>query len=116
MELEWIKCQGGDWCQLNTVNLDSNNLDGLNGVYVLWCGQDGLCVKVGQGDIRDRLKKHKNDPNIQQYFKKNLLCSWAIVGSKHIDGVEKYLGERLKPIVAERFPDVAPIKVNIPSA
>ena len=29
-------------------------------------------------------------------------------------GVEKYLGESLKPVVGNRLPDVHPIRVNLP--
>jgi hypothetical protein len=43
-----------------------------------------------------------------------LLVTWADVDWRYRDGVERYLGEVLQPIVGRRFPDVASVEVNLP--
>lgn len=115
MQLKWIKCQGDVWCHLNTVNLQHQHFDDMDGVYVIWHGgENAATVKVGQGNIRSRLQSHRNDPVIQKFSNLGLFVSWAKVSSYQKDGVEKYLGIHLNPIVAERFPDINPIEVNYP--
>lgn len=105
----WVKCTGDNWCSLNRVNLESAN---HLGVYVIW--QPGArVVKVGQGNIQDRLSKHRTDRKITQHGS-NLRVTWAVVNPLYLDGVERYLGDTLNPIEAERFPEARPIAVNTP--
>jgi len=71
-------------------------------------------VYVGQGNIRDRLGRHRDDPRIQAYTKFGLYTTWASVESAKRDGVETYLADFYQPLVGERRPDAAPIRVNLP--
>jgi len=115
MKLHWNNCQGDVWCKLSTVNLSHSHFDTMEGVYVIWHGgANAKTVKVGQGIIRDRLTAHRIDANIQAYASLTLYVTWAQVGNQNRDGVEVFLGNRLAPLVAVRFPDVAPIEVNFP--
>jgi hypothetical protein len=87
------------------------------GVYVIWQrGNPGRVVKVGQGEICDRFSSHKRDRDILQHGNPDLSVTWAVVSGALADGVELYLGDHYKPLVAERFPDVVPIPVNLPGA
>lgn len=113
MTLSWIKCKGDKWCPLNTVDLSSEHFDGKEGVYIIWRGgENAATIRVGQGVIRDRLKAHRDDPEIQDF--ESLYVTWATVSAADMDGVEAFLGQRLKPLVGERFPDVDPIVVDLP--
>ncbi|PIZ01103.1 hypothetical protein COY61_00695 [bacterium (Candidatus Gribaldobacteria) CG_4_10_14_0_8_um_filter_33_9] len=115
MFVNWGKCTGGHWCNLLRLNLNDNYFDNISGVYIIWHGGNSpKTVKVGQGDIKDRLLKHSADPEILQYKNLTLYVSWATLSSNYMDGVEKYLGESLKPLVGSIFPDVNPISVNFP--
>ncbi len=120
MTVEWVKCVGdvGDeWCSLNTVDLDSPHFDGLEGVYVIWYnGEEGEFVRVGQGNIRERLLAHRTDSEIQRYAARGLYVTWAALAPRYHDGVEAYLAQRLRPLVGERFPNVTPISVNLPGS
>ena len=117
MNLVWIKCGGDAWCPLANVDLDSYK--GVNGVYVIWNpkikSRGSNVVRVGQGDIEDRLTKHLKDPTITRYGKKDLLVTWAVVeGRKARRRIERYLADELNPRVGSRFPDETPIQVNLP--
>ena len=115
MTINWIKCEGNKWCSLNTVDLESNHFDGMEGVYIIWHGgQTVKTVRVGQGVIRDRLKAHRNDKEIQAYSNLGLSVTWAAVAESSRDGVEAYLATKLNPLVGERFPQRAQIEVNLP--
>jgi len=115
VKLDWIKCKGDVWCPLNTVNLQHSHFDDLEGVYIIWHGGDNAAtVRVGQGVIRDRLAAHRNDPEIQAYADWDLYVTWVAVAASYRDGVEAFLAQRLGPKVGERFPDRAPIEVNLP--
>jgi len=115
MQLDWIKCTNDAWCGLNSVDLSHSHFNGLEGVYVIWHGGNGHnIVKVGQGNIADRLTAYRNDPKIQAYAKNTLYVTWAKVDRHQQDGVEAFLGSSLAPLVAERFPDVQQMQVNLP--
>lgn len=110
--LTWIKSTTNTWLPLNTFNISSVN---TFGVYIIWhAGTPGQVVRVGQGDIADRLNCHRLDREVQAYAARNLYVTWAAVGALQADGIERYLAEKWKPLVGTRFPDVVPIAVNSP--
>jgi hypothetical protein len=115
LSVEWIKCgDSGEWCSLNTVNLDHQHFVGLDGVYVIF-GRNGRVIRVGQGRIKDRLAAHRIDREIQAYTDGGLLVTWAKVAAGNLDGVERFLAIKLKPLIGARFPDVLPREVNLPT-
>lgn len=113
LQVTWGKCGGGKWCRLNTVDLSSEAFN-VAGVYLIWRGGDSKMVYVGQGDVRDRLGRHRKDPRIQKYAESVLYVTWASVPAAKRDGVEAYLAKVYNPLVGERRPDASPISVNLP--
>lgn len=113
MSINWILCEGNVWCNFFAVNLSNNHFDGLEGVYVIWC-DDGPCLRVGQGNIRDRLSAHRIHPDFRAYTSHTVLVTWADVDPAHRDGIELYLANELNPEIGQRFPEVDPIPVNLP--
>ena len=115
MKLNWTRCQGDVWCKLNNVNLGGEYFNGKSGIYIIWHGgPDPRVVYIGQGDIRDRLEKHRSNPKIQNYASLDLYVTWATVSKQDRDGVEAYLADYWHPKVGEHHPDVRPINVNFP--
>lgn len=113
--LEWFRCFGDKWCDLFEIDLDHSHFDGRTGVYVIWYGDKKPTVlKVGQGILRDCLNEDKKDYVLAAYRQYGLYVTWAKVMEYDCAGVEKYLGEVLKPVVGNRLPDVHPIRVNLP--
>lgn len=115
MQVRWAKCgDDGHWCSLE--NLDLESIGEVSGVYIIWHeGNPGQVVRIGQGDIKGRLSKHRNDREIVAYRKYGKLrVTWASVPWNQRDGVERYLAETWPPLVGEAFPDVQPIAVNSP--
>ncbi len=114
-ELSWGRCQGGAWCRLMRVDLGGAAF-AAGGVYVIWHGgSDPETVYVGQGDpIRDRLLAHRSDRRITASEEHDLFVTWAAVDARQRDGVERYLADRLSPLVGEAHPTAAPIAVNPP--
>jgi len=113
MQLNWIKCTGNVWCQLETVNLEG--VGDVAGVYLIWHG--GLTprwVRVGQGIIKERLAAHRTDPQILAYRQHGLFVTWASVAHELRDGIEAYLALQCAPLVGERFPQRIPVVVNLP--
>lgn len=112
----WTKCQGDVWGSLININLTHPYLDNIEGVYIIWHGgKNPRVVRVGQGVVRDRLTANKKNKDIMQYKNSGPLhVTWATVGARYRDGVERYLTERLDPLVGDRLLTVAPIEVNLP--
>ncbi len=75
-----------------------------------------IAVRLGQGDIADRLSEHRNDSEVMSYGnqRKPLRVTWAVVAEAYRSGVERFLAETLTPQLGERYPDVPPIEVNLP--
>ena len=113
MQLHWVKSTSGVWLGLRTVNLSSVSTEG---VYIIWHGgQSPRVVRVGQGDIATRLTAHRADQAVLHYEQQGtLFVTWADVGVLARDGVERYLAERHRPLVGDRFPQAVPIAVNDP--
>jgi hypothetical protein len=115
LTLDWGKYTSGEWCELTGLDLAQSHFDDLEGVYVIWhAGLQPKWVRVGQGNIRDRLGKHREDRDILAYKGLGLFVTWAPVAVDFRNGVERFLGEKLNPLVGSRFPEAYPIPVNIP--
>lgn len=115
LNVKWRMC-GDDkhWCNLENLTLP---LDGTpRGVYMIWHGGDpSRVVRVGQGDISDRLAKHRKDPAVVGYAKfGTLMVTWATVPVAQRNGVERYLADQWDPLAGDVFPDVRQIAVNSP--
>lgn len=117
LNVAWIKSTANEWLLLETFNLGAVAKTDT-GVYVIWHGgQTPRTVRVGSGNIVDRLTAHRGDQQILAYRSYGALgVTWAIVPAKSLEGVERYLGDQLHPLVGDRFPDVVPIPVNLPWA
>jgi hypothetical protein len=115
MNVTWLKTgqDNNGWYHFQTVDLAHAHFNNLSGVYIVW-QPNGRVVRVGQGQIRDRLTSHRTCPNVAEHDTGNLHVTWAAVPAAQLDAVERFLGDKLSPLVAERFPDVQPIPVNLP--
>src|SRR5262249_12958427 len=114
--LVWIKATDNDWLFFESfANLETV---ATTGVYIIWHGgQTPRVVYVGQGDICARLTVHRKDKIITAYNQFGTLrVTWAAVPAAKMDGVERYLADRLQPLVGNRHPDASPIPVNLPWA
>ena len=111
--LQWIKCENDKWCGLETLNMES--VGDVSGVYVIWHGGTSpQWVRVGQGNIKDRLSAHRNDSKILAHRSNILYVTWATVNPSQQDGVEAFLANACNPLIGERFPNRTPIEVNLP--
>jgi hypothetical protein len=115
LQLNWIQCTGNVWCDL--AQLDLKSVGQAAGVYIIWKpGNPPRVVRVGQGNIADRLGAHRSDFAIMQYNSAlaPLKVTWAVVSVAQRDGVEKYLADSTNPLVGDAFPVAVPIAVNLP--
>ena len=113
--LDWTKCQGDVWCKLNFVNLDHPHFNGLEGVYMIWHGgKSPHVVYVGQGMIKDRIRAHRSDTQIQEFAPQGLFVTWARVALQSRNGIERYLSNKWRPKVGSSHPSVPPIEVSSP--
>jgi hypothetical protein len=115
MQLSWNKCQDSNWCRLPTVDLNDAHFDNMDGVYIIWrSGNNPATVRVGQGNIRERLQVHRTDQQVMKFKELGLFVTWAAVEKVNRDGIEAFLANQIEPIVGIRFPDRRPITVNLP--
>ena len=114
--LEWNKCKAGTWCIIAELDLDHEHFDDMEGVYVIWYGEESpVTLRVGHGYIRNCLANERNDKDVLAYKHDEVYVTWGKVGPKFRDGVVKYVASALQPELESSSPDVEPIEVNIPS-
>lgn len=111
MQINWQKCSGNVWGTLLGVDLNHIHFNNMEGVYIIWQG-NGPVIRVGQGNIRDRLYRHRNDPEITKY--QSLYVTWAPVSFLYRNGIERYLANVLRPVVGDAFPVAIPTPVSLP--
>ena len=108
----WIRCSGSRYCDLRRVIFPRDPFG--NGVYVIWRGDTGKVVYVGQGDISVRVLERKADESILKYGS-DLRVTWAtVVSLSDRLGIERYLIDLWDPPENHIRPKEAPVKVNLP--
>ncbi len=110
IELKWRKYKHKNWCVFFKLDLSHDYFKDLHGVYIIW--SHDTIVKIGSGDIKDRIADDRTNEKITEY--PDLKITWARVNPNQMVGIEKYLTDTLDPVVGERFPDRTPIPVNLP--
>jgi hypothetical protein len=113
LKLDWIKSTDNKWLRFESVILDDVF---TQGVYIIWyIGNPSKVVYVGQGDIAERIRKHRARPDITKYSSKgSLYVTWASVPLAWRDGVECYLANMFDPLVGDAYPESKPVPVNPP--
>lgn len=113
LTVNWIKSTADNWLEFQTFNIGTCLTK--CGVYKIWhAGNPGRYVYVGQGDVAARLKAHRNDKRITACATYGTLyVTWAAVQAGQLDGVERYLADRLNPLIGDAHPDCVGIPVNL---
>lgn len=118
--LSWyVKDSNNIYYRFADYNLDQTHFDGLVGLYAIYYKTKNdftQYVYIGQGNIRDRLKAHRLDQNIQTIALHNVLyITWAKDGSSREirEGKEQFLHNKLDPL-SSNPQNVPSIPVNLP--
>ncbi|NLK50019.1 MAG: hypothetical protein GX294_05160 [Candidatus Cloacimonetes bacterium] len=119
IKLNWQCCDLNKRCRLVASNQFQYIPDDLFGVYVIWefiTPHSKNIIRVGQGNIKERLCSHKDDSQIvgDSNMPRFLYVAYAKVDEEYVDGVEAFLGHALDPNIGKRFPNADMIEVNFP--
>jgi CheY-like chemotaxis protein len=114
--VQWEKCKRGTWCILSELDLDHGHFNDIEGVYVIWQGEENpVALRADQGLIRECLAKERNDKDLLADREQHeIYVTWAAVNPRFRDGVVRYIKEALKLELENSYPDVPPIGVNLP--
>jgi hypothetical protein len=116
VKVTWAKAPDGSYYTLTGWDFSSIT---IVGVYHIWLVGNGFKrnIRSGQGIIGARLGVHKTDSKITRHGADGPLhVTWAAVPAAHLDAVERYLADQFQPVEGDRYPDVAPMAVNLPGA
>jgi hypothetical protein len=99
IQTKWYKC-GTDSHYCSLVDLDLSTVK-ESGVYIIWhAGNPSRVVRIGQGDVAERLGVHRKDREILAYATHGILrATWADLPVHQWDGVERYLANTWPPLV-----------------
>lgn len=121
LNVKWETCGDSNaWCNLNLISFSSpsfyNEQEGgtVDGVYIIWDEKKKQVVRVGSGNLQDRIQKHSKEDWARNNT--NLKVTFIRIDDENIMlGVENYLGYVFEqPTIGERFPDVTPVGINLP--
>jgi CheY-like chemotaxis protein len=114
--VQWEKCKRGTWCILAELDLDHRHFNDMEGVYVIWQGEENpVALRAGQGLIRNSLARERNDKDLLAHTEnRELYVTWAEVNPRFRDGVLRYISEALKLELEGSYPDVRPVRINLP--
>lgn len=113
----WIKNnQNNEWFDFLRLNLDAPYFLGKRGIYVIWYTSPSIAkvVRVGSGNISERLKEHRSNPEITKFSNSGQLkVTWIVVNESDVPGIEKFLSRVYSPLIGDRFSDEPEIQVNL---
>jgi CheY-like chemotaxis protein len=114
--VQWEKCKRGTWCILAELDLDHRHFNDMEGVYVIWQGEENpVALRAGQGLIRNSLARERNDKDLLAHTEnRELYVTWAEVNPRFRDGVLRYVLGALKLEFEDNYPTVRPVRVNLP--
>ena len=113
-KLKWMKTYDGKWVNLEQLDLRHVN---MQGVYMIWHGgENPRIVRIGQGNIAERLRSHLTNLQIMRFKDYGpLMVTWAQVDNPQIcEGIQRYLAEQFKPAIKERMPELPAIAAASP--
>lgn len=115
--VHWIKnTNNGQYFDLLKLDLNSNYFINKRGVYVIWytTPTGGKAIYVGQGNIGERLREHRDNWRITQYSKYGQLkTTWAIVPEGLLNAIEAGLYFDYSPPENEnKFSTITPLYVT----
>lgn len=116
LNLAWVKSWDGKWINLNRIDLTHVN---TTGVYIIWHGGNNpRIVRVGHGNIAQRLSSHRRNHQIMRFSSDGpLMVTWAALDHpQKREGVQNYLSQQFKPLIKERTPDTPPMIARSPFA
>jgi len=117
LDINWVKnSNNNQWFDLLRLNLDAPYFLNKEGVYIIWYASPSgaKVIRVGQGQIGNRLREHRSNPEILKYSNYGQLkVTWALVDKQYRDGVEAFLYDSYNPLVGERAPAAQTISVNL---
>ena len=106
------------WSVYNTMSIHQNIFYVPKGIYIIWYIDtfgSPITVYVGQGNIKQRLRQHRLNSAIRIHNFKGLYVSWVPIAFQYQrNGIEKYLGETLRPLVGSDYPIAIRRNVNLP--
>lgn len=74
-------------------------------------------IYVGQGVVADRLQQHRSNQTMRAMNSQSTLyVAFADLGSGDRDHVERWLANRLQPMLGDAHPNAVPVEVNLPFA
>lgn len=121
-EVKWIKNnQNGEWFDFLRLNLEAPYFNNKVGVYAIWytSPSSAKVIKVGSGNISERLKDHRSNQEITKYSSLgNLKVSWVVADSNPLlpseaQGAEVFLANKYRPLVGDRFPNVVEVPISL---
>lgn len=116
MELTWMKCKGGIWCEVFKVDTSHKLIRNTDGVYIVWTVVKGAInvVKVGCGNIAEEIDDMKRDLAMMAFAAHGAFISWSDAPTAKHAGICSFLTQKVNPTMHDSFPSKGSIEVNLP--
>lgn len=117
LQLSWTtRDVNGQLFRLYDLILPSVRTDGVYVIYVIE-HQTPQVIYVGQGVVADRLAVHRTNQTIRATnVRSTVYVTFASVPTVTRNGVERFLADRLRPMLGDAHPTALPVAVSLPFA
>lgn len=117
LPVNWVRNQNnGQYFDFLRLDLDSPYFIDKRGVYIIWytTPTGGKAIYIGQGNIGERLKMHRQNWRITQYSRNGQLkVTWALIDDEDSrKRIEAGLYQNYGPLENEIRPSGNPIFVT----
>lgn len=116
IQVSWVKCKGGVFCDLFKLDVDHKNLTGLEGVYIIWMGAETSrrVLRVGCGNIQKEFVRLRKDLAMQAFAHLGASVTWTVVEAKKHHNIMAYLIQKYQPSIIDNNEIAKPVEVNLP--
>lgn len=116
LQVSWVKCKGGVYCDLFKLDVTHKNLADLDGVYIIWTGAESnrRVLRVGCGDIQTEFIRLRKDLAMQAFQHLGAQVTWTLVDPSKHHNIMAFLIQKYNPSIIENNKIAKPIEINLP--
>ncbi len=115
LEVKWERTDQCYWHELMKIDFSDSLYNRLHGVFIIWHGgSNPRVLYIGQGHIAKELEKLKSKREIKKFELLGLFVTWAKFKPEHMNGIHRFLNDKLRPTLSMCKIEDHQIYVNLP--
>ena len=115
LEVKWERTDQCYWHELMKLDFSEPSYNRLRGIFIIWHGgSEPRVIYIGQGNIAKVLEKLRLRREIENFESLGLYVTWAKFKPEQMNGVHRFLNDKLRPMLSMSKIEEHQIYVNLP--